>query len=107
MRIIIACALALSLSLPSAALAVSKLGSKEFDLMCAIANTALLRKERGKEVEDAAFTLFTFYLGRLSARDDKTMWSTVVSSLAKTLPDAAPSGDVIARCRDFYTSKMH
>jgi hypothetical protein len=53
-----------------------------------------------------ALLVNSFYLGRLSGRDDKTYWKgVVVERLAELKDKALPKGGY-ANCLDFYTEKI-
>lgn len=54
----------------------------------------------------AAFTLFVFYLGRLSGRDDSTDWNKVALGRVAELKDKARSDLLFSSCMDFYISKI-
>jgi hypothetical protein len=104
------CVLSAALLVPSLVLGVTleNLSPKDFDLACAIASSAwMLKQEDGKEVKGAdPFTLFTFYLGRLTARDDRTAWTVVVSGRLEELHGKAFSPEVLVSCIKLYTSKL-
>jgi hypothetical protein len=81
--------------------------AKDFDLACAVtASAEIATTQKGTKERDAAFTVFTFYLGRLSARDDKTFWGAVVKGRIAEMREKAKSESVYGRCMDFYVSKM-
>src|SRR5271168_1355642 len=67
------CVLSLSLLLALPALAANDLSPKDLDMVCAITSAAEMRtNSENSETQTAAATLWVFYLGRLSARDDVT-----------------------------------
>ncbi len=100
--------LALSLSLVSAALAANDLSPKDLDMVCAITSAAEMRvNPEDSETQTAAATLWVFYLGRLSARDDVTDWSKVVLGRVAEMGDKARSPELFASCMDFFSSKIH
>jgi hypothetical protein len=53
-----------------------------------------------------AVAAFSFYLGRLSARDDTTDWTVVVQGRLAEKQWAAPSSQLLSTCYDFYMSKL-
>ena len=58
------------------------------------------------EKHSAAFTLFVFYLGRLSGRDDGTDWNKVVLGRVAELKEKARSDELFTSCMNFYISKI-
>lgn len=104
MRIIAALLL---LSLPSLANAANDLSPKDFDFACAItAGAEMGVNPKDSEARAADFTLLTFYIGRLSARDDKTMWNAVILGRVAELREKARSADLFKSCMDFYLTKI-
>ena len=94
------------LSLP--ALTADDLSPKDLDMVCAITSAAEMRANPDdSESQTAAATLWVFYLGRLSARDDVTDWSKVVLGRVDDMGDKARSRDLFASCMDFFSSKTH
>src|SRR5262245_53071874 len=54
------------------------ISAKDFDLACAVTASAVVASSpKGAAERDAAMWLWSFYLGRLSGRDDKTFWAMV------------------------------
>ena len=51
-------------------------------------------------------TIFTFYLGRLSGRDDSKDWNAIVKSRIAELQEAVRSPKMVDACLDFYISKI-
>ena len=93
--------------LPSLALAASSVSPKEFDMACAMTTGAEMgANSQSSEKRGASFTLFTFYLGRLSGRDDGTDWNKVVLGRVAELKDRARSDGLFKSCMDFYLSKI-
>jgi hypothetical protein len=93
--------------LPRAALAAGNLSPKDFDVACAMTNGAEMgANPQGSEKRGAAFTLFVFYLGRLSGRDDTIDWNKVVLGRVAELKDKARSDVLFSSCMDFYISKI-
>jgi len=48
----------------------------------------------------------TFYLGRLSGRDDETIWNMVVKGKVAELGERARSPELYSKCMKFYSTKM-
>ena len=93
------------LSLP--ALTADDLSPKDLDMVCAITSAAEMRtNSENSETQTAAATLWVFYLGRLTARDDRTDWSKVVLGRVDEMGDKARSHDLFASCMDFFSSKI-
>jgi hypothetical protein len=93
--------------LPRTALAAGNLSPKDFDIACAMTNGAEMGSEQqSAEKRSAAFTLFVFYLGRLSGRDDGTDWNKVVLGRVAELKEKARSDQLFSSCMDFYISKI-
>lgn len=81
--------------------------SKDFDYGCAITSGAELgANPKGSAVYSSAFILLTFYLGRLTARDDTTAWHTVILGRVAELRENARSADLYTSCTRFYLSKI-
>src|SRR5271155_3186826 len=94
------------LSLP--ALTADDLSPKDLDMVCAITSAAEMRANPDdSESQTAAATLWVFYLGRLSARDDVTDWSQVVLGRVAEMGDNARSRNLFTSCMDFFSSKIH
>jgi hypothetical protein len=76
----------------------------DFDLVCAVTTAAQMNQDQ----EKAAATLpaRTFYIGRLSARNDRTNWTIVIASRLAENQWAAPSPPLLGKCLDFYASKL-
>lgn len=81
--------------------------ARDFDLSCAVvASAEIATTEKGTRERDAAFAVWSFYLGRLTARDDKTYWGAVIKGRIAELRESAKSQDLYTSCMNFYTSKM-
>jgi hypothetical protein len=93
------CALALS----SAAIA-QNISAEDFDLACAVTAGAIFGSNPKAE-RDASKTVWTFYLGRLTGRDDKTIWNTVIKGRIAEMGEKAKSEEFYGKCIDFYTVK--
>ena len=76
----------------------------DFDLVCAITTAAQMNQDEQRAV--ATLPVHTFYIGRLSARDDQTKWTTVIVSRLAENQWAAPSPQLLGKCQDFYASKL-
>ena len=50
--------------------------------------------------------VWSFYLGRLSGRDDKTAWGMVIKGRLAELREKAKSKELYGKCMDFYTAKI-
>jgi len=80
---------------------------KDFDLACAVsAGAEMGASSKGSADQSAALMVWTFYVGRLSARDDTTNWNTVIRGKVAELRDRARSKEVYSNCMKFYSSKM-
>jgi hypothetical protein len=84
------------------------IAAKDFDLACAVAASAVVASSpKGAVERDAAMWLWSFYLGRLSGRDDKTFWAMVIKGrLAELREKPKPKELLSGKCMDFYTAKM-
>jgi hypothetical protein len=56
--------------------------------------------------QNAATMIFAFYLGRLTARDDKTYWNDVIRGRIAEMRERARSITIYTRCTDFYISQI-
>src|SRR4029450_9116611 len=101
----------------STAVAQDISAAKEFDLACAVTASAVVASSpkgavadttrKGAVERDAAMWLWSFYLGRLGARDDKTFWAVVIKGRLAELREKTKSKDLLyGKCMDFYTAKM-
>jgi hypothetical protein len=87
--------------------AASAQTDKDFDLACAItASAEMATTQKGTRELDAAVAVWTFYLGRLTARDDKTYWGAVIKGRIAELREQAKSQSLYHTCMDFYLLKM-
>jgi hypothetical protein len=99
--------LLLMFMLPSLTLAAGNLSPKDFDMACAMTTGAEMGvNAEGSEKRGAAFTLFVFYLGRLSGRDDGTDWNKAVLGRVAELKEKARSDGLFKSCMEFYISKI-
>jgi hypothetical protein len=94
-----------------AALAQSQnISPKDFDFACGIASGAEMgasQNDQNIPRRDMALTLFTFYLGRLSGRDnDATDWNAVLRGRVAELQEQARSQKLLDACESFYISKI-
>jgi hypothetical protein len=84
---------------------MSDLSPQDFDLVCAVMAGGWASESHGtKTSEDAAFLLFSFYIGRLTGRDDTTQWHAVVSGRVAELHGKS-TFDALKVCTDFWISK--
>jgi len=80
---------------------------RDFDLACAIASAAEIGVSGPDTAErNIGLLVNSFYLGRLSGRDEKTYWKAVVVERLAGLKDKALSKGDYAKCLDFYTEKI-
>jgi len=85
------------------------LSPAQFDLACAMVTGAEMgasQNEKNSPRRDMAITIFTFYIGRLSGRDDSKDWNAIVRGHAVELQQQARSQKMFDTCLDFYTSKI-
>jgi hypothetical protein len=82
--------------------------AKDFDLACAVTASAVVASSpKGAVERDAAMWLWSFYLGRLSGRDDKTFWAMVIKGRLAELRENPKANELLnGKCMDFYTAKM-
>jgi len=76
----------------------------DFDLVCAITTAAQMNQDEQRAA--ATMPVHTFYIGRLSVRDDHTNWTIVIASRLAENQWAAPSPQLLGKCLDFYASKL-
>ena len=84
------------------------ISAKDFDLACAVTASAVVASSpKGTAERDAAMWLWSFYLGRLSGRDDKTFWAMVIKGRLAELRENPKSKELLyGKCMEFYTAKM-
>ena len=95
------------IALPTVALCQT-FAPKDFDLACAMASTAeMATAPKESDAWNSAFALTSFYLGRLSGRDDRTNWTAVVKGRIAELKEKSKSEDMVNKCVDFYSKKLN
>jgi hypothetical protein len=80
----------------------------DFDLACAVvagAEMGASQSEQNIPRRDMAVTIFAFYLGRLSGRDDSKNWNAIAWGRVAELQQDARSSEMLKRCADLYLSK--
>jgi hypothetical protein len=86
------------------------ISSQDFDFACAVASGAEMganKNERNLQTAEMATTIFTFYIGRLSGRDnDTTDWNAVIRGRVAELHEKARSPQLFNSCANFYISKI-
>jgi hypothetical protein len=93
------------LAVSSTAIA-QNISAEDFDLACAVTAGAIFGSNLKEGAErDASKTVWTFYLGRLTGRDDKTIWNTVIKGRIAEMGEKAKSEELYGKCIDFYTVK--
>jgi len=92
------------LALSSTAVA-QNISAEDFDLACAVTAGAIFGSNPGDAERDATLRMWTFYLGRLGGRDDKTIWNTVIKGRVAEMGEKAKSKELYGKCMDFYTVK--
>jgi hypothetical protein len=94
-------------SLRAESLQAQSLSQKDLDLSCAIASGAEMgANPKGTPEQSAATMIFAFYLGRLTARDDKTYWNDMIRGRIAEMRERARSMTIYTRCTDFYLSQI-
>src|SRR5262249_4548455 len=94
-----------------AALAQSPPGNlspRDFDLACAVvagAEMGVSQNEQNIPRRDMAVTIFAFYLGRLSGRDDSKDWNAIAWGRVAELHQDTRSSEMLDRCVHLYLSK--
>jgi hypothetical protein len=104
-RIIAACAFALTFASSAFAITMSDLSPNDFDLVRAVMAGGWASKSHGtSQAEIAALQLYSFYIGRLTGRDDTTQWHTVVLGRVAELHGKSLF-DELKACTDLYISR--
>ena len=104
MKFLVASIFAL-LAVSSTAIA-QNISAEDFDLACAVTAGAIFgSNSKGDAERDASKTVWTFYLGRLTGRDDKTIWNTVIKGRIAEMGEKAKSEELYGKCMDFYMVK--
>jgi len=94
-------------SLLAESVQAQSLSQQDLDLLCAIASGAEMgANPKGSAERSAATMIFAFYLGRLTARDDKTYWNDVIRGRIAGMRERARSMTIYTRCTDFYLSQI-
>jgi len=78
----------------------------DFDFVCAITTGAQLSLGQDEQGSAATMAAHSFYIGRLSARDDHTNWAIVIAGRLSEKQWATPSPQLLGKCLDFYASKF-
>ena len=97
-------AIAVAMSFLWAVTAQAQSDKPDFDLVCAITTGAQMNQDEQRAA--ATMPAHSFYIGRLSARDDHTNWTIIVASRLAEKQWAEPSPQLLAKCLDFYASKF-
>ena len=97
-------AMAVAMSFLWAVTAQAQSDKSDFDLACAITTGAQMNEDEQRAA--ATMPAHSFYIGRLSARDDHTNWTIVVASRLAEKQWAEPSPQLLSKCLDFYASKL-
>ena len=83
------------------------ISAKDFDLACAVTASAVVASPKGAVERDTAMWLWSFYLDRLSGRDDKTFWAMVIKGRLAELRENPKAKELLyGKCMEFYTAKM-
>jgi hypothetical protein len=112
LKLLAGIAIVLTATLTVVALAQSRPGNLspgDFDLACAMVAGARMgasQNEQNIPRRDMAVTIFTFYLGRLSGRDDSKDWNAIIRGRVAELQEAVRSQKMVHTCLDFYISKI-
>lgn len=78
---------------------------KDFDMACAVTSAAeVATTQPGSEARAAALLVNYYFLGRLSGRDGKTLWSAVVTGRLAELRERSKSPEMYGKCLDFLTN---
>ncbi len=81
--------------------------SQDSDLKCALTAAAEIGSSpRDSPHYNAAFSLYIFYVGRLSGRDDRSEWSAVVSKRLGELKQKAKSESSYVACMKLFNAKL-
>jgi hypothetical protein len=94
------------LAVPLLAAAQSDKPKPDFDFVCAMTAGAQMSLKQDEPKAAAAVAFFSFYLGRLNARDDSTDWTIVVQGRLAERQWAGPVPQLLSTCLDFYQSKL-
>jgi hypothetical protein len=91
--------LALAFALPSLALA----DATKDDVACAVAIRAEMAA--APKFRESGFSLYVFYMGRLSAEDDSIRWPPVIEGIVKNLGEKGRSATLLKTCTALFLSK--
>jgi hypothetical protein len=91
------------LALSSTAIA-QNISAEDFDLACAVTAGAIFGSNpKGGAERDASKMVWTFYVGRLTGRDDKTIWNTVIkgriAEMGESLKSCTGNASISTRLR--------
>jgi hypothetical protein len=99
-------AILLAMALPSSADATdNKFSPQQFDLACAVVAGANLGQDTNEGRDSSMLVLLTFYLGRLSARDDTKAWNRIALGRVAELQEKALDSRLRKSCIDLYLEK--
>lgn len=80
---------------------------QDFDMACAVTSAAEIATTQPNTEERTFAMLVNYYfLGRLSGRDSKTLWTAVVKGRVAELRDRAKAPEMYGRCLDFLTKQL-
>jgi hypothetical protein len=101
----IAILVAFALSVPASAQTVT---SQDVDLGCAVGATLeMIKATQGSKLAQRFYELSLFYLGRLSARDERADWGTVIGKAIKGRRGAAAPAALMDECVKRFSRKIH
>jgi hypothetical protein len=79
----------------------------DFDLACAVIFSGEMgAHQSGTDENQSAWNVFSFYLGRLTARDDQTSWGPAIRNRFQELRDRSGPPETFIACTDLYKEKL-
>lgn len=98
----------ISLSVTATVAENVKVTPQDFDLSCASRSKIEADASKGGTTNrSVAIAAWSFYLGRLSARDEKTNWDMAVKNIvAATTPEQKKDAALYTSCTNFYAAKF-
>jgi hypothetical protein len=82
--------------------------AKDFDLSCAVVGVIeMAQAQSDTKAEQNYLAMTSFYLGRLTVRDDRAHWNAILQGRVAERHDQPNPPDVLMKCVDFYGKKLN
>jgi len=86
-----------------------QMSPKDFDFVCAVIGGQEMgagHNENNARKREVGGLVHSFYLGRLTGRDDTTEWQTLIGHRIARMKERPALPEVLSACYNFYSSKL-